>query len=217
MKYMEDFRRHFREAPAFTARDARVFLSGKGISGDYLRTLLRNLVKKGELKRISKGAYTFREEAAVAGFAFQPFYYGLEEALTLRKLWEQETNPVIITPRRVRSGVRSFLGTNIVVRRISRGMFFGFSMVRHYGMWLPVSDVEKTLIDFFHFRQHLPKEALAEMKKQIRKDVLEEYLKRCPKRLALKVRNALSKSQCVSIYGSFPPPARFSSSARRRQ
>jgi predicted transcriptional regulator of viral defense system len=193
MKYTEMFRRHFRDAPAFTARDAGVFLSQSGISRGYLRTLLRNLVKKGELKRISKGAYTFREEAAVAGFAFQPFYYGLEEALTLRKLWEQETNPVIMTPRRVRSGVRAFLGTNIIVRRISRRMFFGFSMVRHYGMWLPVSDVEKTLIDFFHFREHLPGAALAEIRKQMRKDVLEGYLKRCPKRLAAKVRNALKR------------------------
>ncbi|EQD66731.1 transcriptional regulator, partial [mine drainage metagenome] len=79
--------------------------------------------------------------------AFLPFYYGLEDALSLRGFWEQETNPVIITPRKVRNGVRQFDSRNYVVRRIDRKMFFGYTFVNYEEFYIPVSDTEKTLID----------------------------------------------------------------------
>ncbi|HIH19137.1 TPA: hypothetical protein HA225_04105 [Candidatus Micrarchaeota archaeon] len=61
-------------------------------------------------------------------------------------------------------------------------------------MYLPVSDVEKTLIDFFHFRERLPQDALVEIKMRMDGKKLGEYLKRCPKRMRVKVRNALAAS-----------------------
>ena len=69
----------------------------------------------------------------MSGFGFSPFYYGLEDALSLRNVWEQETNPVIITPRTVRVGIRKFEGRHFVVRRIDRSMFFGYTFV-DYGL-----------------------------------------------------------------------------------
>ncbi|MCX6799515.1 MAG: hypothetical protein NTW59_05480 [Candidatus Diapherotrites archaeon] len=130
--------------------------------------------------RVARGFYSFQTDPALAGFAFSPFYYGLQEALSLRNLWEQETNPVIITPKKVRPGLRSSMGANIVVRRISRKMFFGFGMVKYYDFWLPVSDPEKTLIDFAYFRERLPEEALREIKKSLDKKKLRGYLKKTP-------------------------------------
>lgn len=162
MSYPKRIRAEFGKRASFTSKDLGLFLSGSGISRAYLHLLLHNLMKNGELKRISRGVYTFREEAEVVGFGFPPFYYGLQEALSLRNLWEQETNPIVITPRRVRTGVRTFLGTNYVVRRITRRMFFGFEMMKYYDVWIPVSDAEKTLIDFVYFRLRLPDDALAE-------------------------------------------------------
>ena len=87
---------------------------------------MNHLTKKGEIKKITRGAYTFKEEIEVVGFAFSPFYYGLQEALSLRNLWEQEVNPVVITPRKIRQGVRKFLGNNYLIKRVNRSMFFGF-------------------------------------------------------------------------------------------
>jgi len=181
----------FAKEPAFTSRDAAVFFRKEGVSPAYRNLLLHKLVKQGELFPITKGVYTFRQEMQAVGFAFQPFYYGLQDALSLRNLWEQETAPVVITPRRVRTGVRKFLGNNYVVKRIDRKMFFGFSLLKYGDFWVPVSDAEKTLIDLVHFRQPVSEEALAGIKKAIRKEVLEEYLKRVPERLAERMREKL--------------------------
>ncbi len=180
MRYMDEVRRKFRNSPAFTITDLKVLLKGRGISIGYLSLLVHNLRAKGEIKRISKGVYTYREDIEVAGFAFRPFYYGLQEALSLRNLWEQETNPVVITPRKVRPGVRVFAGGNFIVKRIARGMFFGFEMLKYMDFWVPVSDVEKTLIDFAYFKEPLGTEAMAEIKSQLDRKKLADYLKRCP-------------------------------------
>ena len=180
MKYVAEMRKRFGNSPAFTIDDLKVFLGKRGISGGYLNLLVHNLLSDGEIKRISRGVYTFSEELEVVGFGFRPFYYGLQEALSLRNLWEQETNPVVITPRKVRSGMRVFEGANYRVRRIDRRMFFGFSMMRYKGFWIPVSDLEKTLIDFIYFKEPLSQEVEAEMRKKADGKILREYLKKCP-------------------------------------
>ncbi len=178
MKYINAVREHFAASPIFRTRDVRVFLSPYAPSDEYLHLLVHNLLKRGEIQRLTRGVYTFRKEAEVIGFAFSPFYYGLQEALSFHDLWEQETNPVIITPRRVRMGARTIAGTNVIIRRMDRRMFFGFDTIRFHDLHLPVSDIEKTLIDFFYFREKLRDDVLEEMKKRMRKDVLGAYLKK---------------------------------------
>jgi len=196
-KYTKEVREHFETAPAFTITDLRVFLGKKSIGNEYLHLLVHNLLARGELKRISRGVYTFRGDAQVVGFGFSPFYYGLQEALSLRNLWEQETNPVVITPRNVRSGLRNFQGANYVVRRINRRMFFGFDTIRYGDFWIPVSDIEKTLIDLVYFRQPLSAETIAEIKPRLDRKKLEGYLKRCPawvkKRLFNRIDRQISR------------------------
>ncbi len=177
MKHIELVRTHFKKTPVFTLRDVAIFI-GKKASRNYLQVLLHNLVKSGELKRIAKGHYTFHEEMQVVGFAFQPFYYGLQDALSLLNLWEQETNPIVITPRKVRKGLRTFLGNNYLVRTIDRNMFFGFEMAKYFDFWIPVSTPEKTLIDFVYFKEPLSRGVLKELKKNVDKKKLNEFLKR---------------------------------------
>lgn len=180
MKYLGELRERFRGAAVFTLSDIRIFLKSKGISRDYLGLMVHNLLASGELKRITRGAYTFRDEAQVVGFAFSPFYYGLQDALSLRNLWEQETNPVVITPRAVRAGLRAFEGVNYLIRRIGRKMFFGFDMLKYWDFWIPVSNPEKTLIDFAYFREPLGKDALKELERRISRPKLLAYLRRSP-------------------------------------
>ena len=188
MKYLKEFRECFKNLPSFTVRDALLFLVKKGSTKEYAYLFLHNLLEKNELKRITKGVYTFKEETQVVGLAFQPYYYGLQDALSLQDAWEQETNPLVITPRKVRTGVRNFLGNNYVVRRIDRKMFFGFHAMKYGDFWINVSDLEKTLIDFAYFREPLAKEAIEEIKPKLDKIKLSEYLEKSPKRVKELVR-----------------------------
>lgn len=198
MKYLDALRGHFRKYPAFTMSDVAVFLKGMGAKRNYLKVMMHNLVADGEVKTIRKGVYTFKDEVQAAGFGFSPFYYGLQDALSLRNLWEQETNPVVITPRKVRNGIRVFEGRNYLVRRISRKMFFGFEMIRYQDFWIPVSDPEKTLIDFAYFGEPLGAEPLQGLLRAIKRKKLASYLKRCPKWVAERIPN-MGRAAGVSL------------------
>src|SRR3989344_5858572 len=179
MKYMRTVVDGIRQAPVVTRQDLLRLLAKAGASKGYLNLTIHNLLKKGAIKRITRGAYTAFDDVQLAGFAFRPFYYGLQDALSLRNLWEQETVPVIITPRKVRSGIRQFEGANYLIRRIERRMFFGSELIKYGGFWIPVTDAEKTLIDFAYFNEPLPKEALRELRRRIDRKKLASYLKKC--------------------------------------
>lgn len=166
----------FSGVPSFNSTELDLFLSGLDTSANYRKLLVHNLISTGRLRRISKGNYTFLDDVEVVCFAFRPSYYGLQEALSLLELWEQETNPVVITPLRVLPGIRIFEGRNYLVRRIDRRMFFGMDMIRYSDFWVPVSDVEKTLIDFVYFGEFLPKDTLLRIRRSINPKKLREYL-----------------------------------------
>ncbi|MFH1200115.1 MAG: type IV toxin-antitoxin system AbiEi family antitoxin domain-containing protein [Candidatus Micrarchaeota archaeon] len=181
----------FSMQPCFSLAQARRVLSGA--SAGYARLLLHNLVKGGRLHRVARGVYSFHSEAQVAGFAFSPFYYGLQDALSLHGAWEQETNPVVVTVRKVREGVRSFEGANFVVRCIPRRLFFGFESMQYGDLWVPVSSLEKTLADLAYFRCHVPADALREIRPRVDLKELDEVLSRFPKPAASRAREMLSE------------------------
>ena len=190
MTLVKKIREKFKNALTFTTRDVCLFL-GKATNKKYVELLMYNFVKKGEVHRITKGTYTFREEMQLVGQAFQPSYYGLQDALSLHGLWEQETNPVIITPRKVRPGIREFLGNNYLVKRINRRMFFGFELLKYADFWINTSDVEKTLIDMAYFKQYLDQKTLEEIRKKIDQKKMADYLKKCPKHVKKKVEKMM--------------------------
>ena len=187
MKYMKEFVEKFTNKPAFSSTDARNFFSFRNGPEGYYKTVVNNLVTQKKLHRISRGHYTFHNEAQFVGFAFQPFYYGLGDALSLRNLWEQETNPVVITPRKARSGLRTFEGRNYVVHWIARSMFFGYSPLRYGDFYIPVADPEKILIDFIYYHEFLPEDAIEELVNAVDRNLMEEYLPRLNPSLRIKV------------------------------
>src|SRR3989344_334379 len=195
MKYMADFISHFEKRAIFSMRDARIFMKARGASVGYLHFLIHYLLKKGKLKRLAKGSYTFREDVMAAGFAFSPFYYCLHQALSLKNALSQAANPVIITTRKIRPGVRGIMGTNVVVRRISPKMFFGFEMKEHYGLFIPVSDTEKTFIDFIYFRQKIHADTMQFFIKRIDRKKLDKYLKKTPKWARKRVLHLLAQGK----------------------
>ncbi|MCD6227364.1 type IV toxin-antitoxin system AbiEi family antitoxin domain-containing protein [Candidatus Micrarchaeota archaeon] len=154
--------------PVFSMRDVvRI-----GIPKTYAKLLIHNHIKKGDLYRIKKGWYTFHDDPMLVVFAFMPAYLGLETALSIYKIWDQETIPVIITTRKVRTGIRKIMGTNVLIRRISPKEFTDYSYINYYGFWIPVSTLEKTYKDFIHFKEKIDSNTLRKLKQKIKKDKL---------------------------------------------
>ncbi len=180
MKYIGYVRSRFSKVdfPVFMLEDLRLALKSKSIKDDYLRLMVHELCKRGEATRITRGVYTFHDDSAVVGFAFRPFYYGLENALSLHGLSEQGTNFIVMTPRNVRGGVRSFKGRNYRIRRIRPERLFGYQLMRHNGFWIPVSDVEKTVIDMLYFNDMIRDELLPAIAKGVDRNRFASYLQR---------------------------------------
>lgn len=182
MKYVKSFLEYFSGFPLFTANDAKLFLRKNGAGEDYHKVFMHNLIGSGRAFRIKKGYYTLHDDLMAAGFAFSPFYYGLETALTHHGLWDYVTPICIITTGKAKSGVRSVLGRNVSVRRISKKMFFGYSMVSYGNLfYIPMADIEKTLIDSVYFRALFNREVYERMVGKIDVGKLGRYLERCPR------------------------------------
>ncbi|MEK6970870.1 MAG: hypothetical protein AABW68_04245 [archaeon] len=191
MTTTQDVVEHFKKWPLFTTRDVRLWLKPQKRSPNYVKLLLHSLIQKQKIQSAGKGYYSAQDDPIVAGFAFQPFYYGLHYALTHHRLWTQATNPVILTTQNTRRGTREIMGTNFVLRHVSRKLFYGFETIAHYNYWIPVSTIEKTLIDFIYFREKIPAEARENLLKQIDREKLQKLLKKAPAGVRKKVANIM--------------------------
>ena len=182
-KYIKAALDFFGKTPVASTKDIRLIVNKTGIKKSYLHLFIHNLVKTGKIKRITKGFYTIHEDPMVAVFCFRPAYIGLQDSLSIHDLWEQESNTVIITGRKVRNGIRNILGSNVVLRRIKPKYVFGYELVQYGNFYVPVSDVEKTLIDFVYFKEPLDEAVLDAIKEKISIKKLGRYLKFYPKRI----------------------------------
>ncbi|MCL4373996.1 MAG: type IV toxin-antitoxin system AbiEi family antitoxin domain-containing protein [Candidatus Marsarchaeota archaeon] len=179
MKYAKEFEKLFNnnKFPVFTIGDIMLAFEGSGMSYEYLRLMLHKYARSGRIKRISKGVYTFHNDTIVVGFAFKPFYYGLESALSLLGFSTQGANNAVMTIRSVRTGVRSFEGRNYRVMRIKSKYFFGYKLLQYDSFWVPVSDLEKTFIDMEYFKIGIRKELVREAISKLDMNRLNKYLK----------------------------------------
>jgi len=159
---------------------------------NYAYVVMNHLVKRGEVKRITRGYYTVRDDPSLLVHCLKPAYIGLQDAMSFHNLWEQETSPIIITNRRVRRGIREVMGHNVLVRRISRDYFFGYDHYEHGDFSLPVSDVEKTFIDMVYFGE-MEKSMVRKFKTRIDRKRLESYLTKYPVNFGKKVLALLSR------------------------
>ncbi len=179
--------------PVFTIQDIKSWAIANSMAKDYVYLMLHNLENRGEIERITKGIYTFHGDISVVGFAFRPFYYGLEYALYVHGFSEQGSNPVVITSRKVRNGIREFKGRNYVVHRIAKKHLFGYELVKVGSLWVPVSDPEKTLIDMIYFRHYLPENLLKALLNATENRKIGAYLEGYEKRFADKVKRIIGK------------------------
>ena len=180
-KYQQDLERFLARNPVVSyASIARIVRHKKKVK-QYVKQLIRQLIVKEKLKPLVKGYYTTQNDASLAVFCFQPAYLGLQDALSHHNLWEQETIPIIITTRKVRTGIRKVLGSNVLLCHLNRKYYFGteHSIVTN-ALALPYSDVEKTFIDMVHFKQKISGKVQQEFRKKINKHKLRKYLQPYP-------------------------------------
>jgi len=181
--------------PIFTVDDVKLALKAYGATTGYVHLMLHNLSLTNRIYRVKKGVYTFHDDSVVVGFAFQPFYYGIESALWLMGISGQGANYVIMTNRNVREGIRKFKNRNYRVKRIDSSKMFGYNLMRYENFWIPVSDIEKTVIDIVRFYGHIEKEIIPTIEQTLNKKKLKNYLKRFDAKLYKKVFYELQKDK----------------------
>jgi len=147
---------------------------------NYTYLLLNYLLKKGEIKRITKGYYTTYDDPTLIVYCMKPAYLGLQDAMSFHNIWEQETCPIIITTRKVRVGKRKIFNSNVIIRRIHPKYFFGYNYQKYGDFVFPISDIEKTLIDLIYFGE-IREEIIKKFKMKINTKKLNTYLKKYPK------------------------------------
>ena len=188
IKYLDKIEKFIIKTPVFEISSLKKIISLKNKKSRYTYLLVNNLVKKRKIKRVTRGFYTIHDDATLAVFCFKPAYLGLQDALSFHNLWEQETIPIIITTKKIRTGIRKILNENVLIRKINRKYFFGFSYAKYGSLYIPVSDIEKTLIDLVYFRQKIDKETAREIIRKIDRKKLKEHLKKFPKKFRKKFK-----------------------------
>ena len=183
IKHLKKVLEFLEKTPVFRVRDVELITKNK----NYSNLLIHNLVKSGKIRRISKSWYTTYEDPIVAVFCYKPAYVGLQEALSIHGVWEQETNVVIVTTKKVRTGIRKILDSNVIFHRIRPSYFFGVELIRYENFFIPVSDLEKTLIDLFYFKEVPSEDLLREIKRKIDRKKLMNYLKHYPAKFKARI------------------------------
>ncbi|MEK6833059.1 MAG: hypothetical protein AABY32_03340 [Nanoarchaeota archaeon] len=190
-KYQEQVAELFKKSPVVGYKSIERIVKSRSNSEQYAKQLIRNLVLSKKIKRLAKGVYTIYNDASLAVFCFKG-YLGLQDALSIYNLWEQETIPIIITTKKIRQGIRNIIGSNVLIRKLDKKYFFGFDYIKHEDFYLPYSDIEKTFIDLIYFRQKIDKETLENIKGKINREKLRKYLKIYPKRISKKILKVLN-------------------------
>ena len=191
-KYQKEIEALFKKSPVVSLNSiSRIIKSKKNVK-QYQKQLIKNLIDKGKIAKLSRGCYTIYEDISLIVFCFKPSYLGLQNAMSFHNLWEQETNPVVITTQNLRGGIRKVFDRNVIIRKIDKKYIFGFEYYKDGDFYLPYSDIEKTFIDMVYFRQKIDKEVLREIIKRINKKKLNSYLKYYPERFRKKVIGLLA-------------------------
>lgn len=188
MRHVDKVRKYFDrpEKAVFSYSELKVL----GIPRNYIKVMLHNMARRGEVYRVRKGWYTFHRDPLVFIFTLPPntAYYGLGFAAHLYGAWDQVPNPEIITyvaPRKVRSGMYFFMDTPIIIRKISRRMFFGYTLLKCNERLIPVSTPEKTLIDLVYYDYPFMDEILEGLLERVDREKLERMAKNAPVRKKL--------------------------------
>ncbi len=161
----------FRSWPVFTFKDVE-----KLVGKNYAKLVIHKYLISGKIHRLGKGVYSFHEDPVLAVYAFRPSYLGLEFALSLYEVWEQEAIPVIITSRKVKLGTRRIADENVLIRYMKPKGMFGYESQRYGEFYIPVSTPEKTLVDFIYYNEPMYEDAFDKLISICNERKVREYL-----------------------------------------
>ena len=190
-KHIEKIRALFKKSPVIDFQSIKRTI-GSG-NDNYAKLLINNLLKSKEINKIAKGKYSLNEDPSLFVLCYNRSYLGLQSALSFHGLWEQETIPVVITPRKIRQGLRNVSGMNVLVRRIKKEYAFGFEFYNDGGVYLPYSYIEKTFIDMIVFNQFMDEDVLKQFKRRIGKNKLKKHLNKYPEKIRKRIFDAYSE------------------------
>ncbi len=188
-----DFRKKLEQASVFSFRSVE-----SKLGRNYAKVFIHNLKKEGKITELIKGWYSFRKSPYLITIPLGEAYVGLGTAAFIHDAWDQIPNIDILTPRaprKVKVGERIIGGRKVIIRGISRKMYFGYETKRvETKEWIRVSDPEKTLIDLIYFNYPFLDEILPELKRIVDWRKLRKYLKRIENiRGSKKIRRKLNK------------------------
>lgn len=209
MTIVRDITEHFSDYPVFTSRDLKLYFKARKLKMSNLSRLISYMKSNGKLYAVKSGAYTFKKDIMVAGFAYNPFYYGLLSALTIRELWTQNSKPDILTVRKIRTSTANIFSDKkevVFVHHIPTKYFFGFDTFKYGALKIPVSDPEKTLIDLFYYKVRLPIQNYNGLLRAINRKKVRGYLKRYDRRTATIVTNFIKKYKGLADAGKLASP-----------
>jgi len=175
-KYLDIVVRFIDTTSVFRARDIEKIIGNK----EYAHLILHILSRRGLIHRLQKDCYSRYSDPTLTVYCFKPAYIGLQEALSLHGLWEQETITIIITVRKVRVGIKNILGNNVLIRRIHPKYFFGIELIEYGEAYIPISDIEKTIIDMIYFNQPMDGKIYRQARRKMDKEKLKKYINRYP-------------------------------------
>lgn len=190
-KYQKDIEKLFKKSHVVSYGSIKKIVGYKRPVKQYTKQVIRNLMLKGRIKKLTKGYYTIYNDPSLSVFCFKPAYLGLQDALSFHNLWEQETIPVIITTGKIRPGIRKVLGHNVLIRRINKKYLFGFDYYKDNEFYMPYSDTEKTLIDMIYFKENLNVKFIKGIEKKINRKRFKNYLSYYPKVFRKRVLNMI--------------------------
>lgn len=177
----------FEKSPVVDIRSIKRIIKLHSKNTAYAKLVIHNLLKKNKIQKIAKGYYTKYNDNSLAVLCYNHAYLGLQTALSYHQLWDQETIPVILTPQKIRQGIRTVAGGNVMFRNIQKKYCFGFDYYQDGMFYLPYSDIEKTFIDLVLFKQPISKELLKIFRKKVDKKRVITYLKVYPENIRRKV------------------------------
>lgn len=191
-RYQKEVELLFQKSPVvdFKSIERLVHAKNKNVK-QYTKLLVSNLLLHNKIKRLTKGYYSLVDDPSLLVFCMKPAYLGLQDALSVHNLWEQETISVIVTTQKVRQGIRQVFGTNVLIHRIEQKYCFGVDYIAQGNFYLPYSDLEKTVIDMFYFKQPLRKDVLQVVRKKIDRKKLKQYLLCYPQTFQKRVTQSL--------------------------
>lgn len=158
MKYI-DLKEQLKDFTIFSLTDI------KRIEPHFHRTRLNEWQRKGYLKKIVKGYYTFSSQNLnentlfeIANRIYAPSYISLEMAFSWYHLIPESVYGITSVSTRRTFEIHSVIG-DFIYKTVKPELFFGYELVKYNNKHIKIASIEKAVLDYFYLNPHIKQEA----------------------------------------------------------